>query len=416
MFPAGASMVQRFQAADRSGLRYRTPLARFAWVALCGFLGALGCNGGGSSADARPAVAPVPVTVTLVAQKDMPVEVRAVGTAEAVSTVQVLPQVSGLIQEVHFKEGDSVKKDQLLFTIDTRPYRASLSAAQAELEKNKALAEQARADLERYEKLGAEGLASQLELSKARANAAALVATLGQNRASIQSNSINVQFAAIRSPIDGKTGSLLVHAGNVVSPTDVRPLVVIRSLAPMYVRFAVPEQSLPAVRSRFKEGHLVVQAKPRGAATEPVVGELSLIENTVDPATGKIDMKARFSNDGEVLWPGQFVDVVVGLSLQRGALVVPESAVQTGQDGAYVFVVGPALKASLRKVTVDRIVGAEVVLQGGVTAGERVASDGLVRLRDGAAVQIKQGSVPSAEASSDSSARAALAQPGQSPP
>src|ERR1041385_8878046 len=157
-----------------------------------------GCSGMAGT-EVRPGAAPVPVTVTTVVRKDMPVEVRAVGTAEAVSTVQVLPQVSGLIQEVSFREGDSVKKNQLLFTIDTRPYRATLSAAQAELEKNKALAEQAHTDLERYEKLTAEGIATQLDLSKARANAAALDATLGENRAAIQSNSINVQFATIRS-------------------------------------------------------------------------------------------------------------------------------------------------------------------------------------------------------------------------
>lgn len=379
-------------------------------------LGAGACSGR-ENASVRPPSPPVPVTVTNVVRKDVPVEVRAVGTAEAVSTVQVLPQVSGLIQEVHFKEGDTVKKNQLLFTIDTRPYRATLSAAQAELEKNNALAEQAHADLGRYEKLAAEGLASQLDLSKARANAAALDATLGQNRASIQSNSINVQFAAIRSPIDGKTGSLLVHAGNVVSPMDVRPLVVIRSLAPIYVRYAVPEQYLPAIRNRSKEGPVAVEATPRGAGAEPVTGDLTLIENTVDPTTGKIDMKARFVNDGEALWPGQFVDVVVRLSVQEGALVVPESAVQTGQDGSYVFVVGADLKASLRHVDVDRTVGTDVVLRRGVSVGERIVSDGLVRLRDGAVVQIKPAPVSASdEAASGSAASASLGPPRQSPP
>jgi membrane fusion protein, multidrug efflux system len=242
-------------------------------------------------------------------------------------------------------------------------------------------------------------------------------ATLGQNRASITSNSINVQFAAIRSPIDGKTGSLLVHAGNVVSPMDVRPLIVIRSLAPIYVRYAVPEQFLPAVRNRFKDGHVAVRATPRGVAAEPVTGELSFIENTVDPTTGKIDMKARFANEGEALWPGQFVDVVVNLSVQHDAVVVPESAVQTGQDGAYVFVVGADQKASLRKVDADRTVGGQVVVRSGVAPNERVVSDGLVRLRDGSPVQIKQGS-PSAGAgpAPNASAREALAQPGQSAP
>lgn len=379
--------------------------------------GLAGCSGKGGGADARPAPAPVPVTVSAVVRKDVPVDVRAVGNAEAVSTVQVLPQVSGLIQEVHFREGDNVKKGQLLFTIDTRPYRASLSVAQAELEKNKALAEQAHADLGRYEKLASEGLASQLDLSKARANAAALDATLGENRASIQSSSINVNFAAIRSPIDGKTGSLLVHAGNVVSPTDVRPLVVIRSLAPIYVRFAIPEQFLSGVRSRFKEGRVVVQAAPRGSGSEAATGELTLIENTVDAATGKIDMKARFPNEGEVLWPGQFVDVVVSLSVQQGAIVVPESAVQTGQDGSYLFVVGQDLKATLHRLDVDRTAGTDVVVRSGVAPGDRVVVDGQVRLRDGASVVIKAGPVGGADpGASASAASAELTEPGQRAP
>jgi multidrug efflux system membrane fusion protein len=355
--------------------------------------------------------------VSQVVRKDVPFEVRAVGTAEAVSTVQVLPQVSGSIQEVHFREGDNVKTGQLLFTIDTRPYRASLSAAQAALEKNKALAEQAHQDLERYEKLGAEGLASQLDLSKARANAAALDASLGESRATVQSKSINVNFAAIRSPIDGKTGSLLVHAGNVVGPGDQRPLVVIRSLAPIYVRYAVPEQFLSSIRSRFREGHVAVQATPRGSGSEPATGELTLIENAVDPATGKIDMKARFANEGESLWPGQFVDVVLSLSVQRGATVVPESAVQTGQDGSYVFVVGPDLKATTRRVDVDRTTGTDVVVRAGVTPADRVVVDGQVRLRDGATVVIKPGPVARVDpGASSSAASAALGGPGQRAP
>jgi membrane fusion protein, multidrug efflux system len=387
-------------------------------LALCLFGSCLaGCSGKGAGSDARPAPAPVPVVVTPVVQKDVPVEVRAVGAAEAVSTVQVLPQVSGLIQEVHFREGESVKKNQLLFTIDTRPYRASLSAAQAELEKNRALADQAHADLQRYEKLGAEGLASQLDLSKARANAAALDATLSENRATVQSNSINVNFAAIRSPIDGKTGSLLVHAGNVVAPTDVRPLVVIRSLSPIYVRFAIPEQFLSSVRTRFKDGHVTVQATPRGSIAEPVTGELTLIENAVDQATGKIDMKARFANEGEALWPGQFVDVVLSLSVQHAATVVPESAVQTGQDGSFVFVVGPELKAAIRRVEVDRTAGNEVVVRSGVTPSDRVVVDGQIRLRDGTPVVIKTGPVARVDpGASSSAASAALTGPGQRAP
>jgi multidrug efflux system membrane fusion protein len=339
--------------------------------------------------DGRAAGLPVPVTVASVVEKDMPVEVRTVGTAEAVSTVQVIPQVGGLVQEVHFKEGDFVKKGALLFTIDTRPYQASLSAAQAELEKSSALADQAHQELTRFETLAKEGVATQVDLSQKRANAAALDATLGANRAAIVGSTINVQYAAIRSPIDGRTGSLLVHAGNVVRATDARSLVVIRTIQPIYVRFAVPEQFLPRIRSAMREGPVVVEASPRGALGEAATGTLTFIENSVDPATGKIDMKGEFKNEGQVLWPGQLVDVVVRLATEKGVLVVPESAVQTGQDGAYTFVVGGDQKAELRGIVPSRTIGSEIVVAKGLAANERIVTDGQVRLRNGTPVQIK---------------------------
>lgn len=331
----------------------------------------------------------MPVVVATVVRKDMPVEVQAIGAAEAVSTVQVIPQVGGLIQAVHFKEGDTVKKGDLLFTIDTRPYAATLSAAQAELEKNRALAEQAHREVDRFQKLAAEGLTSDLELSQRRASAAALDATVGQNQANLTGNLINVQFAAIRSPIDGRTGTLLVHAGNVVRANDGRSLVVIRSLEPIYVRFAVPEQFLPAVQARMKAGPVAVEAQPRGTGASGTTGDLTFIENAVDSATGKIDMKAIFRNEGQVLWPGQLVDVVVRLSIEAGAIVVPEAAVQMGQDGAYVYVVSGGNKASLRLVQIDRTAGGQSVVRSGLAPDEKVIVDGQVRVRDGSAVQIK---------------------------
>ncbi|HVU02382.1 MAG TPA: efflux RND transporter periplasmic adaptor subunit [Polyangiaceae bacterium] len=355
----------------------------------------LGCSPKAGS-EAKGAPPPVPVTVAPVEQKDVPVEVRAVGTAEAVSTVQVIPQVGGLIQEVHFKEGDFVKKNDLLFTIDTRPYRASLSAAQAELEKSRALAEQAHQELERFEKLAAEGIATQLDLSQKRANAAAMDATLGANRAAITSSTINVQYAAIRSPMDGRTGSLLVHAGNVVRATDTRPLVTLRTISPIYVRFAVPEQFLSGIRDAMAKGTVAVEAKPRGSASDPAEGTLTFIENSVDPASGKIDMKGSFGNEGQLLWPGQLVDVVIRLSVERGSIVIPESAVQIGQDGAYTYVVTPEHKAALRHIETSRTVNGESVVTKGLAAGESVVTDGQVRLRNGSAVQVK---APKAETS-----------------
>jgi len=371
-------------------------------------LGLSGCSSKEASG-AKPGARPVPVTIMPVVQKDVPVEIDAVGTAEAMSTVQVMPQVGGLVQEVHFKEGDFVKKGALLFSIDTRPYRASLAAAEAELVKSNALADQAHQDLERFGKLAAEGVATQLDLSQKRANAAAMDATLAANRAAIASSSINVQYAAIRAPIDGRTGSLLVHAGNVVRATDTRALVTIRTIAPIYVRFAVPEQFLPRVQEALRAGPVAVTARPRGDVSGGETGTLTFVENTVDPASGKIDMKGVFQNDDQGLWPGQLVDVLVRMSVEKGALVIPESAVQVSQDGAYTFVVGDGKKAALRRIVTSRTVASEVVVTKGLAAGESVVTDGQVRLRDGTDVVVK--SPPAVAAPSSSAAPVAEGAP-----
>lgn len=401
-------MIARAPAAER--LASLLPLRGLAGLLMvCSVIGC-GSKGPGESKGPPP---PVPVMVETVMRRDVPIEVRTIGTAEAVSTVQVLPQVSGLVQEVHFHEGDFVKKGALLFSIDTRPYQATLSAAQAELDRSRALSDQAHQEVERYEKLAQEGLTTQLDLSQRRANAAALDATLTANRAVIRTNAINVQFTAIRSPIDGKTGSLLVHAGNVVRATDARSLVVIRTLTPIYVRFAVPEQYLPSIRGHMKQGPVGVEAKPRGIDASATTGQLTFIENTVDPATGKIDMKGQFSNEDEALWPGQFVDVVIRLGVEAGAIVVPESAVQVGQEGAYTFVVGKDMKAALRHVEVERSLGGLTVVSKGLAPDERVVTEGQVRLRQGTAVTIK---TPQAAPPPSSAASPAASGSGAPPP
>jgi multidrug efflux system membrane fusion protein len=331
---------------------------------------------------------PVPVSVAEVVQKDVPIEVKTVGSAEAIETVEIVPQVAGLIQNVHFNEGDFVKAGDPLFTIDTRPYTANLSAARANLAKNRALADEGQRTVARLEKLRKDGIATEQELSAARAGALAQQATLNADRANIASSSLNVQFARIQSPISGRTGSLLVNAGNVVRSNETRALVVIRSVAPIYVRFAVPEQYLSGVRDAMKKGAVPVVATPRGGG-KAVSGELTFIENTVDSATGKVDMKGKFDNDDETLWPGQFVDVVLRIGLQKSALVLPEAAVQTGQDGPYTYVVGSDQKVALRRLTVDRIFGSEIVVKKGVAAKERVVIDGQIRVTDGSQVEIK---------------------------
>jgi len=356
----------------------------------------------------------VAVSVASVVQKPMLVEVRAVGTVEAFASVSITAQVGGRLQTVHFREGDAVRKGELLFTIDTRPYRATLREARAGFAKNEALANQARDEANRYKKLVDEGVASRQEYERSRANAEALEATLKADKAVISSASINVDFATITAPIDGRTGGLLVHAGNVVKPsTDT--LVVIRQVQPIYVRFAVPEQHLGRVRERMTKGPVAVRAVPRGDSEMPARGALTFIENTINPATGTIDMKAEFPNTDDRLWPGQFADVTVELALEPNAIVVPEAAVQNGQNGDYVFVVNGTGKAELRPVKVLRQLGNEFVVSAGVARGERVVIEGHAQLTPGAKVQIKAAPHPSGAASAPSPAERSPAPSGAKP-
>lgn len=343
----------------------------------------------------------VPVSLAAAERRDVPRELATFGTVEASSTVDVAAQVQGLVTEVHFKEGDFVKRGDLLFTVDTRPYRASLAAAQAELARTKALADQASLEAERAARLHGEGIASEREVAQAQADAASKAANVKLNQAQIQSASINVAFTRISSPIDGRTGTLLVHAGNVVHPGDPRPLVVIRSLKPVQVRFAVPQENLNAIRERLGQEPIAVSAKPRGSEVKAVQGLLTFLESTVDAATGTVMLKATFSNDELALWPGSAVDVVLTLGTDRQALVVPEAALQRGQTGITVFVRGKDGRAELRQVEVLRIAGTQALLRSGVNAGEEVVTDGQLRLRSGSKLTPKPPSKATASAAPD---------------
>lgn len=369
------------------GSPMRMKLANLA-LALALALAALsaGCESNSKAAEKGRGAVPVQVAAAKVA--DVPIEVTAFGTVEASQTVEVVAQVGGLVTQVHFKEGDFVKKGALLFTIDTRPYRASLAVAKAELSRNQALAEQARTEAERTLRLEREGLATQQQLAKAEADKASSAATVDVMQAQIQSANLNVAFTRVTAPIDGRTGAVLVHAGNVVQSNTNQQLVVIRSLSPVRVRFAVPQDNLPALRERMKEEPPRVRAVPRGEGGKVVEGPLTFFENTIDPATGTLTLKATFANAGYELWPGAAVDVVLGLGLDKSVVVVPEAAVQRGQSGTYVFVVDKD-KALLREVEVQRFTKTEALIRSGLKDGERVVLDGQVRLRDGSTVSVK---------------------------
>lgn len=357
----------------------------------------LGCESKSKAAKGEEAV---PVVVAVAQLLDVPREVETFGLVEASSTVDIAPQVQGLVTEVHFKEGDFVKRGDLLFTVDTRPYRASLAAAQAELLRNKAVADQAQLEADRATRLKQEGVASDQEVAKAQADAASSAANVKVGQAQIQSANLNVQFTRITSPLDGRTGSLLVHAGNVVRPGDAQPLVVIRSLSPVHVRFSVSQDYLGAIRERFGREALTARVTPRGDQAKVVEGPVTFLENTVDATTGTVALKATFANVGQELWPGASVDVVLVVGLDEQATVVPEAALQRTQSGSVVFVVAKNGTAELRPVQVLRTTASQALITSGVKPGEEVVTDGQLRLRQGSKVARKASGAVLANSSS----------------
>jgi membrane fusion protein, multidrug efflux system len=334
-----------------------------------------------------PPVPPVPVTVATAERRAVPFELAATGTVEPLQTVAVQAQVGGLLQRVAFKEGEEVKQGQVLFQLDPRPYRAALDQALALLARDRAQAANAAEDAKRYESLAEKQYVTAQQYQQAKTTAAAGEATLAGSQAAVEQARLNLQYATIRAPIAGRTGSLLVREGNLLRANATEPLVVINRLRPILVRFAVPASNLPLIQEHLGKG-VVVRAEPSGGG-DPSEGTLSFIDNAVDSSTGTILLKGRFPNDDGSLWPGGFVDVRLQLYVEPNALVVPAAAVVAGQQGSFVFVIQPDSSAATRPVTVSRTAGDFAILSGGIQPGDRVVVDGQLRLRQGSKVQIK---------------------------
>ena len=346
----------------------------------------------------RPAV---PVMVGTIGQKTMPVQLRAIGNVQSYSTVAVKTQVGGELQHVYFKEGQEVHKGDLLFTIDPRPFEAQLKQAEANLARDLAQLENAHLEARRYADLVKKAYVAQEQYDQTRTTAAALEATVRADQAAVENAKLQLSYCSIRTPIDGRTGNLLVHAGNIVKANDTTPLapgpwgsspvsvplVVINQISPIYAAFSVPEQYLPEIKKRMAAEKLPVDAIILHDDKQPVRGELTFMDNAVDLTTGTIQLKATFPNHDKALWPGQFVDVLLTLATQPDAIVVPSQAVQMGQEGQYVFVVKPDLTVEFRSIVVDREVGAETVVKEGLQPGEKVVTDGQLRLVPGARVE-----------------------------
>jgi multidrug efflux system membrane fusion protein len=359
-------------------------------------LGAFGCTGeavrqtpGGGSGRGRGADATVPVTVAQVVQKSMPIEIRVIGTVEPYSVVSVHAQITGQLKDVNFKEGEDVSKDQLLFALDRRPFEASLMQAEANLQRDIAQAANAKAVAQRYADLAARGIATTEQVETSRSSAAALEATVEADRAAVESVKVQLQYATITSPIAGRTGALMVHEGNLVRAQDTAPLVVINQVAPIYVSFAIPESRLAELKRFLALGTLAVEAQPPNDDAVPSNGHITFVDNNVDQTTGTIRIKATFTNQDRRLWPGQFVNVIVALTRDLTAVVVPTAAVQVGQQGQYTYVVKPDHSVEYRAVVVERTAGLETVIKSGLKPSETVVTDGHLRLVAGSRVSIK---------------------------
>lgn len=355
-------------------------------------LGLAGCAGKDSVQAAKPVAMAAPVKVAAVESRTMPVQVQAIGNVETISAVTIKAQISGQLVGVHFKEGDFVKKGQLLFTIDRAPFEAALRQAEGTLAKDEAQALNAKLDAERYQGLGHEGVVSKQQVDAAVAASNAAQATVAADKAAVETAKINLQYTTIYSPINGRTGNVGVKEGNLVKANDVPILVTINQIEPIYVSFSLPEQQLAEIKKYSSQKPLMVDAAPQGS-NQHFQGRLSFIDNAVDLATGTIKLKATFNNKEHVLWPGQFVDVSLTLKSQPNSIVVPTSALQTSQNGSYVYLVDQDLKAQPQPVKVAWTAGDETVLAPGtLQPGQRVVTDGQLRLTPGAKVQIKSGS------------------------
>ncbi|MFL5440043.1 MAG: efflux RND transporter periplasmic adaptor subunit [Myxococcales bacterium] len=359
------------------------------------------CKGGRQQARGPEAV---PVTVAPVEKKDVPMLVRAIGAVEPIESVQVRSQVAGQIQKVHFREGAEVKKGDPLFTIDPRPYRAALLQAQATLARDRARAHDAEATAKRLEGLVKKEYVSSQQAETARADANAALATVQADEAAVENARLSLSYCEIRSPITGRTGSVLIKAGNVVKVND-SILVLIDQLRPIYVSFSVPERALPQIRARARE-KLGVEAqasdrKPgevpeaRALRGESQHGELTFVDNAVNTVTGTILLKGTFPNSDDSLWPGQYVLVTLKLGEQHDAVVAPAVAIQRGQQGQYAFVVKQDGTVESRAVTVGSSDEKEAVIDKGLRPGEVVVTDGQLRLSPGTKVQVKGGAAGS---------------------
>jgi len=334
-----------------------------------------------------PRAAAIPVVVAKVTQKAMPVQLAAIGNVGTYS-VSVRAQVAGELLAIHFQEGGFVQKGQLLFTIDPRPYEAALAQTQATLLRDKAVAANSRAQAQRISKLLTDGVVSPSDADASKSAADAAEASVAADEAAVNTAQLNAEYCKIYSPMDGRTGSVMVKPGNLVKVADV-PIVVINQVSPIHVDFTVPQEYLPDIKKYMAAGPLRVEAAVPNNSGPPEVGTLSFIDNAVDTTTGTIHLRATFENRGGVLWPGLYVNTLMTLAHESNATVIPAQAITAGQQGSFVYVVKEDGTVVPRPIASSRTIQGEAVIDKGLETGETVVTDGQVRLIPGSKVQIK---------------------------
>ena len=371
----------------------------FAPISLISVLALVGCSdsngaaqtsGGSGALERAKNNSAVPVVVSKVERSSFPVELHAIGTGQASKTVSVESQVAGIVKEVHYRQGQSIHQGDLLLTLDKSPFLAALAQAEAALARDKAQAQLSQAELQRSSELDKQGIVSKEQYEQSLATSAATQATVQVDEAVIQTEKIQLSYCSIYAPISGVAGAQLVYPGATVKASDVPVLVVINQVSPIYVDFAVPQQYLGSIKSFMARSRLGVQATPPGDSVAEK-GILTFVNNTVDATTGTIHLLASFPNTDQRLWPGQFSNVLLRLNEEQNVLVIPSQAVQTGQQGDYVFVTKPDMTVEVRKVKVGQSVNNQSQVLEGLSEGETVVIDGQVRLVPGTKIYFSKG-------------------------
>lgn len=363
-------------------MKLRSPLPLFCFSALAALFFTTACER--KTATAATAAPAVPVQVAVAIQQDMPRQIESIGTVQALRTVSVKSQVDGIIAQIHFKEGDEVSAGDLLITLDRRPFENARLQARAALASARALDAQAIADAERYSHLDQQSAISKEAYAQYLTKAESTKADLQAKEAALANAELQLGYTEIRSPITGRTGQRLLHEGSLVKGNDNNfALVTVNQFVPVAITYSVPERALDEIREAIVAGRVTVAVTDRNTGIKRENGQLEFIDNTIDPTTGMITLKAVFPNEDKALWPGRFVYVVTQTGTDLQAIVVPSTAVQNSQSGSTVYVLKPDHTVELRNVKIVRTAGDNTLLADGVKRGETVVTDGQLRLLPG---------------------------------